>query len=148
MWASLLGGLEPRFRVLFSAIFHGVPSEIAVSVENGGFRRKQNCCKLLQVYVHCLRELYLNRNRSSRLCRSWSHSPYIMAARKSPKHRELKRLVAPFDPSAPVHRPGRCDDLIAGEKAGPLPTMPWDAKMCPWGRVRLKTYSRDPAPSR
>ena len=31
------GGLEPRFRVLFSAIFHGFPSEIAIRVENGGF---------------------------------------------------------------------------------------------------------------
>ena len=30
------GGLEPHFRVLFSAIFHGVPSEIAIRVENGG----------------------------------------------------------------------------------------------------------------
>jgi hypothetical protein len=52
------GGLEPRFRVLFSAIFHGVPSEIAIREENGGFWRKQNCCKVLQVYVHVLRWLY------------------------------------------------------------------------------------------
>jgi hypothetical protein len=43
------GGLEPRFMVLFSAIFHGVPSEIAIRVENRGFWWKQNCCKLLQV---------------------------------------------------------------------------------------------------
>jgi hypothetical protein len=49
--ALLGGGLEPRFRVLLSAIFHGFPSEIAIRVENGGFWRKQNCCKLLQVYV-------------------------------------------------------------------------------------------------
>ena len=55
---SARGGLEPRFRVLFSAIFHGVPSEIAIRVENGGFSRKQNCCKLLQVYVHFVCELY------------------------------------------------------------------------------------------
>ena len=51
----LLGwGLEPHFRVLFSAVFHGVPSEGAIRVENRGFWRKQNCCKLLQVYVHRL----------------------------------------------------------------------------------------------
>jgi hypothetical protein len=43
------GGLEPRFMVLFSAIFHGVPSEIVIRVENRGFWWKQNCCKLLQV---------------------------------------------------------------------------------------------------
>jgi hypothetical protein len=30
-WNYVLGGgLEPHFRVLFSAIFHGVPSEIAI----------------------------------------------------------------------------------------------------------------------
>jgi hypothetical protein len=53
------GGLEPRFRVLFSAIFHGVPSEIAIRVENRRFWRKQNCCKLLQVYIHFVCGLYL-----------------------------------------------------------------------------------------
>src|ERR1700730_8900070 len=53
------GGLEPRFRVLFSAIFHVFPSEIAISVESGGFSRKQNCCKLLQIYVHFVGGLYL-----------------------------------------------------------------------------------------
>jgi hypothetical protein len=63
MMASLLGGgLEPHFRVLFSAIFHGVPSEIAIRVENGGFWRKQNCCKLLQVYVHFICGLYLSKS--------------------------------------------------------------------------------------
>jgi len=30
------GGLEPGFTVLFSAIFHGIALEIAVSVENSG----------------------------------------------------------------------------------------------------------------
>jgi hypothetical protein len=40
---------------LFSMVF---PSEIAIRVENGGFSRKQNCCKLLQVYVHLIWELY------------------------------------------------------------------------------------------
>jgi hypothetical protein len=52
------GGLEPHFRVLFSAVFHVFPPEIAIRVENGGFSRKQICCKLLQVYVHCIFELY------------------------------------------------------------------------------------------
>ncbi len=46
------GGLEPRFRVLFSAVFHGVPSEGAIRVENRGFWRKQNCCK--STYTVCL----------------------------------------------------------------------------------------------
>src|ERR1700730_19002093 len=41
---------------LFSMVF---PSEIAISVESGGFLRKQNCCKLLQIYVHFVGGLYL-----------------------------------------------------------------------------------------
>ena len=28
------------------------------------------------------------------------------------------------------------DDFIAGEEADHLPEMPWDVKMCHWGRVR------------
>jgi hypothetical protein len=52
------GGLEPHFRALYSAIFHDVPTEIAIRVENGGFLRKQNCCKLLQVYVRFFGGLY------------------------------------------------------------------------------------------
>jgi hypothetical protein len=55
---SARGGLEPRFRVLFSAVFHGVRSEISIRVENHGFWRKQNCCKLLPVYVHFINVLY------------------------------------------------------------------------------------------
>ena len=43
-----------------------------------------------------------------------------MATRKSPKHREQKRVVAPFDPSAPVHRQQDRDDFIAGEEADHL----------------------------
>jgi len=39
-----------------------------------------------------------------------------MATRKSPKHREQKPVVAPFDPSAPVHRQQDRDDFIAGEE--------------------------------
>jgi hypothetical protein len=33
---SARGGLEPRFRVLFSTIFLALPREIAISVENSG----------------------------------------------------------------------------------------------------------------
>jgi hypothetical protein len=44
-----------RYFPLFSMVF---PSEIAIRVENGGFSRKQNCCKPLQVYVHLICELY------------------------------------------------------------------------------------------
>src|SRR6476661_3223145 len=52
------GGLEPRFMVLFSAIFHDVSLGNCHKVENRGFSRKQNCCKLLHVYVHFICELY------------------------------------------------------------------------------------------
>src|ERR1700730_2957682 len=44
---------------LFSRVF---PSEIAIRVESGGFSRKQNCCKLLQVYVHFIGRLYLTKS--------------------------------------------------------------------------------------
>ena len=37
------GGLEPRFRVLFSAIFQVFPWGISIRVETGGKERKQNC---------------------------------------------------------------------------------------------------------
>ena len=37
------GGLEPLFRVLFSAIFHGVSPGISIRVENYGIERKENC---------------------------------------------------------------------------------------------------------
>jgi hypothetical protein len=51
--ASLLGrGLEPRFRALFSAIFQVFSRGISIRVENHGFLWKENCCKLLQVYIH------------------------------------------------------------------------------------------------
>ena len=86
--AVLGGGLEPHFRVLFSAIFHGVPSEIAIRVENRGFLRKQNCCKLLQVYVYFICVLCFIKIARPISVRSWSRSPVIMATRKSPEHRE------------------------------------------------------------
>src|ERR1700730_1471287 len=37
------GGLEPAFRVLFSAIFHGFPSGISIRVEICGKEWNQNC---------------------------------------------------------------------------------------------------------
>jgi hypothetical protein len=40
------GGLEPAFRVLFSAIFHGVSLGISIRVESYGIERKQNCSQL------------------------------------------------------------------------------------------------------
>jgi hypothetical protein len=40
---------------LFSMVF---PSKIAIRVENGGSYWKQNCCKLLQVYVRFFGWLY------------------------------------------------------------------------------------------
>jgi hypothetical protein len=56
---SARGGLEPGFRVLFSTIFHGIALESANRVENTGRQWKQNCCKLLQIYVLFLCWLYL-----------------------------------------------------------------------------------------
>jgi hypothetical protein len=40
------GGLEPHFRVLFSAIFQGVSLGISIRAENYGIERKQNCSQL------------------------------------------------------------------------------------------------------
>jgi hypothetical protein len=44
--ALLGGGLEPHFRVLFSAIFHDVSLGISITVESYGIERKQNCSQL------------------------------------------------------------------------------------------------------
>ena len=56
--------------------------------------------------------------------RSWSRSAVILATRKSRlQHREQKRVVAPSDPSAPVHRQQDRFDFIAGEGADYLKTM-------------------------
>ena len=43
-------------------------------------------------------------------------------------HHEQNRVVAPSDPSAPVHRQQDRFDFIAGEEADHLTTMsfPWD----------------------
>jgi hypothetical protein len=38
------GGLEPLFRVLFSAVFQVFPWGISIRVENRGFWWKENCC--------------------------------------------------------------------------------------------------------
>jgi len=55
----VLGGdLNPILGFCFPLFSRVLPSEIANREENGGFSRKQNCCKLLQVYVHVLRWLY------------------------------------------------------------------------------------------
>jgi hypothetical protein len=40
-WNDVLGGLEPHFRVLFSAIFQGVTLGISIRVETCGSERKQ-----------------------------------------------------------------------------------------------------------
>ncbi len=45
------GGLEPHFRVLFSAIFHAFPCGISIRVETSGSERKQKCGKLWSIYV-------------------------------------------------------------------------------------------------
>jgi len=47
----LLGGLEPHFRVLFSAVFHVFPRGISLRVETCGSERKQKCGKLWSIYV-------------------------------------------------------------------------------------------------
>src|SRR6202035_1663571 len=45
------GGLEPHFRVLFSAIFHAFPCGISIRVETCGTGRKQKCGLLWSIYV-------------------------------------------------------------------------------------------------
>ena len=56
----LLGGdLNPLLGFCFPLFPMVLPWEIAIRVENGGFSRKQNRCKLLQVYVHFICWLYL-----------------------------------------------------------------------------------------
>jgi len=45
------GGLEPHFRVLFSAIFQVLPGRISIRVETCGSERKQMCGKLWSIYV-------------------------------------------------------------------------------------------------
>ena len=45
------GGLEPHFRVLFSAVFHVFPRGISIRVETCGSERKQKCGELWSIYV-------------------------------------------------------------------------------------------------
>ena len=47
----LEGGLEPHFKVLFSAIFQGLSWGISIRVENDGSGRKQKCGILWSIYV-------------------------------------------------------------------------------------------------
>jgi hypothetical protein len=46
MVSLLGGGLEPHFRVLFSAVFQVFPCGISIRVENYGIERKENCSQL------------------------------------------------------------------------------------------------------
>jgi hypothetical protein len=48
---SARGGLEPHFRVLFSAVFHVFPRGISIRVEACGSERKQKCGELWSIYV-------------------------------------------------------------------------------------------------
>ena len=78
-----VGDLNPLsgfYFPLFSMMF---PSEIAIRVENGGFSRKQNCCKLLQIYVQLILELYPIKIAHPVSLSSWSRSPIIMEPRKT-----------------------------------------------------------------
>ena len=54
--ALLGGGLEP-FQGSFR-YFQVLPWTSASRVENTGRQSKQNCCKLLHIYVHCSVLLY------------------------------------------------------------------------------------------
>jgi hypothetical protein len=45
MGISARGGLEPLFRVLFSAVFQVLPCGISIRVENCGIERKENCSR-------------------------------------------------------------------------------------------------------
>jgi hypothetical protein len=51
MGISARGGLEPHFRVLFSAIFQGFPWGISIRVETCGSERKQKCGLLWRFYI-------------------------------------------------------------------------------------------------
>ena len=51
------GGLEPLFRLLFSAIFHGVPWGISMRVENYGIERKENCSQSTYKIFGCVFEI-------------------------------------------------------------------------------------------
>jgi hypothetical protein len=51
MSISARGGLEPRFSVLLSAIFQGLPWGISIRVENDGIGRKQKRGILWSIYV-------------------------------------------------------------------------------------------------
>src|SRR5262245_49866268 len=56
-------GLEPHFRVLFSAIFHGVSLGISTRVENYGIERKENCSQSTYKIFGCVFEIsYLNEH--------------------------------------------------------------------------------------
>jgi hypothetical protein len=46
---SARGGLEPQFRVLFSAVFHVFPRGISIRVETCGSERKQKCGELWSI---------------------------------------------------------------------------------------------------
>ena len=48
---SARGGLEPHFRVLFSAIFHAFPLGVSIRVETCGSERKQKCGLLWRLYI-------------------------------------------------------------------------------------------------
>ena len=59
-WNYVLGGdLNPLSGFYFPQFSMVFPWGISIRVENGGFSRKQNCCKLLQVYVYFICWLYL-----------------------------------------------------------------------------------------
>jgi len=63
------GGLEPHFRVLFSAIFHGVSPGISIRVESYGIERKKivvNCSQSTYKIFGCVFEIFQNTPESSK----------------------------------------------------------------------------------
>jgi hypothetical protein len=118
---------------LFSRVF---PSDVAISVESGGFSRKQNCCKLLQVYVHFVGGLYLIKSLipflsgpGHAVLSSWNRrKSRSIGSRSAQSH----RLIQVLRSTAQQDR----DDFIAGEEVDLLPTMPWDVRWFVRGNLR------------
>ena len=125
----VLGGdLNPVSGLYFPLFSRVFPSEIAISVESGGFSRKQNCCKLLQIYVHFVGGLYLIKSLIPFLSGPGHAVPSSSNRRKSrsivSRSAQSHRLIQVLRSTAQQDR----DDFIAGEEVDLLPTMPWDVR--------------------
>jgi hypothetical protein len=67
----VLGGLEPHFRVLFSAVFHVFPRGISIRVETCGSGRKQKCGLLWWLYIQIFYMYWLFSHLQISMIRKW-----------------------------------------------------------------------------